>query len=63
MAVCECDAAGNADPRGRTRLVCALAAAQSVDARALAQLDSGDIGAAVRAARIAAVETALADER
>lgn len=63
MAVCECDAAGNADPRGRTRLVRALAAAQSVDAGALAQLDSGDIGAAVRAARIAAVETALADER
>ena len=59
---CECDAAalGDADPGRRTRLARALAAARGIDAGGVAQANPDDIGAAVRAARVAAVAAALA---
>ena len=54
---CECDAAalGDADPGRKARLEGALAAAQAIDAGAIAAANRSDIGGAVRAARVAAV--------
>ncbi len=54
---CECDAAatGDADPQRKDRALRALATARGVDAGAIAATHPADVGAAVRAARIAAV--------
>lgn len=57
LAVCEC--AGVGDDAGRIRLRKAFEAARAVDAGPIAQANPGDVAAAVRAARVAAIEAAL----
>jgi tRNA nucleotidyltransferase (CCA-adding enzyme) len=60
LDACECDAlaVGAADPQRKPHLLRAAAAAQGIDAGAVARANPDDIAAAVRAARVAAV-TAL----
>jgi tRNA nucleotidyltransferase (CCA-adding enzyme) len=57
LAVCEC--AGAADAPALARLRSAAAAARAVDAGAVALANPADVAAAVRAARVRAVETRL----
>jgi tRNA nucleotidyltransferase (CCA-adding enzyme) len=65
LDACHCDALaiGIADGVARARLASALAAAQGIDAAGVAQSNPRDIAVAMRAARIAAVTSALARER
>jgi tRNA nucleotidyltransferase (CCA-adding enzyme) len=65
VAACECDAAavGEADPQRLPSLRRALAATQSIDGGAIAQANPKDVAAAIRAARVAAVASALAARR
>jgi tRNA nucleotidyltransferase (CCA-adding enzyme) len=57
LAVCDCAGAG--DAAGFARLRRAAEAARAIDAGAAAQANPGDAAAAVRAARVAAVEADL----
>ena len=60
LDACECGAiaAGDADPQRKPYLLRAATAAQGIDAGAIARSSPGDIAAAVRAARVAAVAAA-----
>jgi tRNA nucleotidyltransferase (CCA-adding enzyme) len=61
LDACECDAiaVGDADPQRKLHLLRAAAAAQGIDAGAIARANPNDIPAAIRAARVAAVAAFL----
>jgi tRNA nucleotidyltransferase (CCA-adding enzyme) len=65
LDACECDAdaAGDPDPQRRAHLLAALAAAQGVDGGAIARAHPADVATAIRAARVAAVDGAIAPRR